>query len=127
MICRFGIWARWLAWMLAVCISLTAMPAPVFAEEMVAEGELTEEEAENAEGENTEDPTSTGRVYEEKTLEDFDAEFPAIYIWTGFPMWPYYSIFSEKDIKIPKLAGYQAEERPGGGALRRAGVGHRAV
>ena len=103
MICRFGTGARWLAWMLAVCISLTAMPAPVFAEEMVAEGELTEEEAENAEGENTEDPTSTGRVYEEKTKEDFDQNSPALYL-ARFSNVFNYSIFSEKDIKSKKLA-----------------------
>ena len=103
MICRFRIWARWLALMLAVCIGLTAMPAPVFAEEMVAEGELTEEEAENAEGENTEDPTSTGRVYEEKTKEDFDQNSPALYL-ARFSNVFNYSIFSEKDIKSKKLA-----------------------
>ena len=103
MICRFRIWARWLALMLAVCIGLTAMPAPVFAEEMVAEGELTEEEAENAEGENTEDPTSTGLFYEEKTKEDFDQNSPALYL-ARFSNVFNYSIFSEKDIKSKKLA-----------------------
>ena len=103
MICRFRTGARWLALMLAVCIGLTAMPAPVFAEEMVAEGELTEEEAENAEGENTEDPTSTGRVYEEKTKEDFDQNSPALYL-ARFSNVFNYSIFSEKDIKSKKLA-----------------------
>ena len=103
MICRFRTGARWLALMLAVCIGLTAMPAPVFAEEMVAEGELTEEEAENAEGENTEDPTSTGRVYEEKTKEDFDQNSPALYL-ARFSNVFNYSIFSENDIKSKKLA-----------------------
>ena len=94
---------RWMAALLALCIFMTAAPVRVRSEEMVAEGELTEEEAENAEGEDTEDLTSTGRVYEEKTKEDFDENSPALYLGKFSNVFNY-SIFSEKDIKSKKLA-----------------------
>ena len=90
------------AGLLAACIMLTAWP--LAAEEMDTEDieetlKLTGEEAWEAEGENTEDVVGEGKVYEEPTREDFDANSPAIY--TGKIRKN--SIYSEKDTKKPLI------------------------
>lgn len=96
---------KFLCALMALCICVTALPVYMraAAEETEEEEELTEEEARDAEGENTEDITSTGRVYEEKTRQEFNDESPALYIGKFSNVFKY-SIFSEKDVKSKKLA-----------------------
>ena len=91
-------WIRMTAAILALCIGMTAMPA-ISAAEDAAEGdeyeverELTAEEAEGMEGDDTEAVVTTGKIYQEKTKEDFDKNSPALY--TG--KMRNYSIYAEK-------------------------------
>lgn len=98
-----SIWITAAPFCVPTSISFDGLPFRAAAEEAEEEGEVTAEEAENAEGENTEDITSTGKVYEEKTKEDFDLNSPALYIGKFSNVFDY-SIFSEKDIKSKKLA-----------------------
>ena len=108
----------WIAALLSLCIVLTAAPAAVYAEDddydshqLAEEDEgneeealnLSEEEIDTLEGENTEDSVSTGKVYEEKTKEDFDLNSPAIYIGKITHIQKSYSIYSEKDVKSKKV------------------------
>ncbi len=91
---------RLLSLLLALCICVTALPLLAAAEETE---ELTEEDATDAEGANTEDVRSTGKVYEEKTKEEFNESSPALYIGRFSNVFKY-SIFTEKDVKSKKLA-----------------------
>ncbi len=94
---------RFLSLLLTLCVCVTALPLYAVAEEDAEAEELTEEEARDAEGANTEDVRSTGKVYEEKTKEEFDESSPALYIGRFSNVFKY-SIFSEKDVKSKKLA-----------------------
>ncbi len=96
---------KFLCALMALCICVTALPVYMraAAESTEEEEELSEEEARDAEGENTEDITSTGKVYEEKTKEEFNDKSPALYIGKFSNVFRY-SIFSEKDVKSKKLA-----------------------
>ena|GEM_PF-98290 len=111
------IWTRLLAAALAWVIMLTAMPAvkTARAEEdeeddvYIQLGELTpeeEKEAETAEGDNTEDVevADPDAIYHEKTLEDFDANSPALYIGKITNVIGEYSIYTEKSTKSARVA-----------------------
>ena len=88
--------SRLLSLVLALSICAAALPAFSLAEETEeeyeVERELTEEEAEGMEGDDTEAVITGGKIYEEKTKEDFDLNSPALY--TG--RMRNYSIYAEK-------------------------------
>ncbi len=98
-----GIIRKGLSLLLTLCIALTAFPLYAGAEEMISEGELTEEEARDAEGENTEDAVTGGKVYQERNKEEFDLNSPALYRGRLSNVFTY-SIYAERDTESKKLA-----------------------
>ena len=91
---------RFLCGFLCLCLLWTGLCFSAAAEE--AEADLTEEELEELRKLDEEDIVErvTGRVYQEKTLKDFDLNSPAIYtcsIKEGNPR-----IYSEKNMKMPR-------------------------
>ena len=112
---RVFLFRRLVCALLSVCILCAALPAlaeedgeDAFAEDAdgnyTVDGEkVSGKDGDNAEGEDTEGEPDGNAVYREKTKEDFDLNSPAIYRGTITDRFSY-SIFSEKDIKSPKLA-----------------------
>mgnify|MGYP007070223747 CR=1 FL=1 len=91
-------WLRRAALLMAVCVFVTGLTCGRVraedTEEIVLN--LSDEELATLEGDNTEDAASTGKVYEEKTKEDFDLNSPALYIGKITNIQKSYSIFAEK-------------------------------
>ena len=99
-------WLRRAALLMAVCVFVTGLTCGRVraedTEEIVLN--LSDEELATLEGDNTEDAASTGKVYEEKTKEDFDLNSPALYIGKITNIQKSYSIFAEKNVESKKLA-----------------------